>query len=294
MPSAFITGTSTGIGLETALLFARRGWRVYAGARNPGASEGLRKGMEDGLSLTPVALDVDNDESVRRAVAEVGPVDALVNNAGIGAVSPVELMPMEGIRALFETNFFGAVRLMQAMLPAFRARRAGAIVNITSVMGRVTLPTHGYYTATKFALAALTETLAMEVRSLGVRVVSVEPGVIVTPIWTKPGSEVPQVADYGQAEGRLARAFGAQLEGGAPPEIVAEAIYRAATEDGPVHVPVGEDAEVWIRAHADPDQWAAIFAEPDERRFEGRFTDLCGADVLNPPSLYARRRAAGG
>lgn len=294
MPTALITGTSTGIGLETALLFARRGYRVYAGARNAGASEGLQKGLADGLSLTPIALDVDNDDSVRRAVEEVGPVDVLVNNAGIGGAAPVELMPMGNIRALFETNFFGAVRMMQAMLPSFRERRAGAIVNITSVMARVTLPSHGYYAATKFALASLTETLAMEVRPLGVRVVSIEPGVIITPIWTKPGSAPPEVPEYSQAWARLMRAFGAQMEGGAPPEIVAEAVFRAATEDGPVHVPVGDDAEVLIRAHANPDEWASIFAEPDEQRFVDRFTALCGADVLNPPSLYARRRTGVG
>ena len=294
MPSALITGTSTGIGLETALLFARRGYRVYAGARNADASEGLQKGLADGLSLRPIALDVDNDVSVLRAVEEVGPVDVLVNNAGIGGAAPVELMPMASIRALFETNFFGAVRMMQAMLPSFRERRTGAIVNITSVMGRITLPSHGYYTATKFALASLTETLAMEVRPLGVRVVSIEPGVILTPIWSKPGAAPPEVPDYSQAWARLMRAFGAQMEGGAPPEIVAEAIFKAATEDGPVHVPVGDDAEVWVRAHAKPDEWASIFGEPDEQRFVDRFTDLCGADVLNLPSLYARRRTEEG
>ena len=294
MPSALITGTSTGIGLETALLFARRGYRVYACARDPGSSEGLRKAVADGLPLTSVALDVDNDASVLRAVERVGPVDVLVNNAGIGGAAPVELMPMENIRALFETNFFGAVRMMQAMLPSFRERRTGTIVNITSVMARVTLPSHGYYTATKFALASLTETLAMEMRPLGVRVVSVEPGVIVTPIWTKPGSSPPDIPDYNQAWERLMRAFGTQLEGGAPPEIVSDAVFRAATEDGPVHVPVGEDAEIWIRAHVNPEEWASIFAEPDEQRFVDRFTALCGADVLNPPSLYSRRRAAAG
>ena len=207
MPSVLITGTSTGIGLETALLFARRGYRVYAAARNPGASEGLQKGLANGLSLTSVALDVNSDESVRQAVAEVGPVDVLVNNAGIGDAAPVELMPMESIRALFETNFFGTVRMMQAMLPSFRERRAGAIVNIASVMGRVTLPNHGYYTATKFALTSLTETLAMEMRPLGVRVVSVEPGVILTPIWNKPVSAIPEVLDYAQAQARFMRAF---------------------------------------------------------------------------------------
>ena len=93
MLSALITGTSTGIGLETALLFARRGFRVYAGARNPAASEGLQRAVADGLSLTPIALDVDRDESVRQAVAQVGPVDVLVNNAGIASSAAVELMP---------------------------------------------------------------------------------------------------------------------------------------------------------------------------------------------------------
>jgi NAD(P)-dependent dehydrogenase (short-subunit alcohol dehydrogenase family) len=198
---------------------------------------------------------------------------------------------MESIRALFETNFFGSVRMMQAMLPSFRERRAGAIVNIASVMGRVTLPNHGYYTATKFALASLTETLAMEMRPLGVRVVSVEPGVILTPIWNKPVSATPDVPDYAQAQARFMRAFGAQMEDGTPPEVVAEAIFKAATEDGPVHLPVGEDSEVWVRAHTNHEEWVSIFAEPDEQQFADRFNDLCGADVLNPPSLYARRKA---
>jgi NAD(P)-dependent dehydrogenase (short-subunit alcohol dehydrogenase family) len=295
MPSALITGTSTGIGLETALLFARRGYRVYAGARNPKASEGLQRGLAEGLSLTPIALDVDSEESVRQAIAKAGPIDVLVNNAGIGGAAPIEQMPMDRIRALFETNVFGAVRMMQAVLPSLRQRRSGSIVNITSVMGRITLPSHGYYAATKFALAALTETLAMEVRPLGIRVVSIEPGVILTPIWSK-GARAPELPDYAQARARLGRTFGAQMEGGTPPDVVAEAAFKAATEDGPVHVAVGDDAEVLVaaQARARPDQWVSIFSERDEQRFVDRFTDLCGADVLNPPSLNARRKRSTG
>ena len=293
MLSALITGTSTGIGLETALLFARRGYRVYAGARNPAASEGLQRAVAEGLSLTPIALDVDRDECVRQAVAQVGPVDVLVNNAGIGSVAAVELMPMEKIRALFETNVFGTVRMIQAVLPSLRERRAGAIVNVTSIMGRMTLPCFGYYAATKFALAAISETLAMEVRPFGIRVASVEPGVILTPIWGKPQPAVPEVSDYGQGLARLSRTLGAQMEGGTTPDVVAEAIYRAATKDGPFHVPVGDDADVLVvaRARATPDEWISICAEPDEQRFVERFTQLCGADILNPPSLNARRKA---
>src|SRR5258707_12532090 len=114
MLSALITGTSTGIGLETALLFARRGFRVYAGARNSAASEGLQRAVADGLSLTPIALDVDRDEPVRQAVAQVGPVDVLGNNAGIASSGAAELMPMEETRALFESNVFGPEGLMLA------------------------------------------------------------------------------------------------------------------------------------------------------------------------------------
>jgi len=251
--------------------------------------------VAEGLSLTPIALDVDRDDSVRQVVAQVGPVDVLVNNAGIGGAAAVELMPMEKVRALFETNVFGAVRMMQAVLPSLRERRAGTIVNVTSMMGRITLPCHGFYAATKYALAAITETLAMEVKPFGIRVASIEPGVILTPIWTKRAPAVP-ASDYAQGVARLARTFGAQMEGGTTPDVVAEAIYRAATEDGPVHVPVGDDADVLVvaRARATPDEWVSIYADPDEQRFVDRFTHLCGADILNPPSLNARRKAAAG
>jgi NAD(P)-dependent dehydrogenase (short-subunit alcohol dehydrogenase family) len=294
MLSALITGTSTGIGLETALLFARRGYRVYAGARSPAASEGLQRAVGEGLPLTPIALDVDRDESVRQAVAQVGPVDVLVNNAGIAFSAAVELMPMEEIRALFETNVFGAVRMMQAVLPSLRERGAGAIVNVTSISGRITFPCTGYYAATKSAVAVLTETLAMEVRPFGIRVANIQPGVILTPMWGKREPAVPEVSKYGEGLARALSLFSAQMEGGTLPDVVAEAIYRATTEDGPLHVPVGDDADVLAaaRARATPDEWISIYAEPDEQRFVDRFTQLCGADILNSPSLNARRKAA--
>jgi hypothetical protein len=105
---------------------------------------------------------------------------------------------------------------------------------------------------------------------------------------------VPEVSDYGQGVARMSRSFLAQMEGGTLPDVVAEAIYRAATEDGPLRVPVGDDADVLAvaRARTTPDEWISIFAEPDEQRFVDRFTRLCGADILNPPSLNARRKAA--
>ena len=295
MLSALITGASTGIGLESAVLFAQRGYRVYAGARNPAASDGLQRAVAAGLAISPIVLDVDDDRSVQAAVARVGPVDVLVNNAGIGSAGPVELLPLEEVRAMFETNVFGATRMLQAVLPSMRTRRGGAIVNVTSMMGRLTLPCHGYYAATKFALAAISETLAMEVRPFGIRVAIIEPGVILTPIWGKRNPTLPAVTAYDQATSRLARTFGAQMQGGTTPDIVAGAIYLAATEDGPLHVTVGEDAEVMAAAHGRvaPDEWVSIYGEPDEQRFVDRSAALYGVDMLNPPSLRARRKSAG-
>jgi NAD(P)-dependent dehydrogenase (short-subunit alcohol dehydrogenase family) len=295
MPVALITGTSTGIGLETALLFARRGYQVYAGARTPASSDGLQHAVAEGLPLVPLALDVDDDDSVREATAHVGPVDVLVNNAGIGSAAPVELMPMAEIRTMFETNLFGAVRMMHAVLPSMRSRRRGAIVNVTSMLGRITLPGHGAYAATKFALSAFSESLAMEMKPFGVRVAVIEPGVVLTPIWGKRVVPFPEGHEYGPAMKRLMRVLGSQMEGGTLPDVVAAAIYDAATrKDSPLRIPVGEDAQVLAagRDKMTAEEWVSLYAEPDEPTFVARAQQVFGTDTLNPPSLNARRKAA--
>jgi len=295
MPVALITGTSTGIGLETALLFARKGYKVYAGARTPASSEGLQRARADGLPIVPLALDVDSDGSVRDAMERVEPVDVLVNNAGIGSAAPMELMPMDEIRAVFETNVFGAVRMMQAVLPTMRIRRQGVIVNVTSMMGRVTLPCHGSYAATKFALAAISESLAMEMKPFNVRVAIIEPGVILTPIWHKRTVALPEGHEYGFAMRRLMRVFGSQMEGGTLPDAVAAAIFDAATRpDSPLRIPVGADAEALAagRDNMSVDDWVSLYAEPDEEAFVARSEQAFGVDTLNPPSLNARRHGA--
>jgi len=295
MALAFITGASTGIGLETAILFARRGCRVCAGARRPAGSTGLQRATDEGLPITPVVLDVDSDESVRAAVARVGSVDVLVNNAGIGSAGAVELMPMAEIRALFETNVFGAARMMQAVLPAMRERRSGVIVNVTSTMARITLPCHGYYAATKCALFALSESLAMEMRPLGIRVAIIEPGVVLTPIWGKRAPEMPPMPEYRQGLDRLMRTFESQMEGGLTPDVVAEAIYGAAIGgDDRIRIPVGEDADVWAAARdrSTTEECVSLYAEPDDTRFAIRAEQMFGVDTLASPSLHARRSTA--
>src|SRR5260370_18672788 len=157
MQTALVTGTSTGIGRETALYFARQGYRVFAGARNP-------DNVERHSAIVPKQLDVDHDESVQACVREVlseaGGIDVLVNNAGVGLGSAVELAPLDRVRAMFETNFYGAVRMMQAVLPSLRGRRSGTVVNVTSVMGHLTLGCNVFYGAPKFPLQALKMSLA--------------------------------------------------------------------------------------------------------------------------------------
>ena len=291
MLTALVTGTSTGIGLETAFYFADRGYRVFAGARKP-------EPIENRPNILPVKLDVDQDESVRACVAEVlkeaGAIDVLVNNAGVGLAGAVEMVPLERVRRIFETNFFGAVRMMQAVLPSMRDRRSGTVVNVTSMMGHVTLGCHGFYSATKFALAAVSESLAIEVKPLGVKVAIIEPGVILTPIWNKAEAMMPDGHPYQQAMGRLFRIFGAQMDGGTKPDVVARAIYEAVCEGATkLRYAVGLDAEVIVAARdrMTAREWAALLTEEDEERFVSRAEEAFRVDLYNPPSLNARKSA---
>jgi NAD(P)-dependent dehydrogenase (short-subunit alcohol dehydrogenase family) len=288
MRKALVTGTSTGIGLEIALHFAREGYQVYAGARRP-------ETVEKHSNIVPVKLDVDDDESVRACVTGVGPVDVLVNNAGIGMAGTVEMVPMGKIRAMFETNFFGAVRMMQAVLPAMRERRSGTVVNITSIMGRMTLAGHGYYAATKHALAVVSDTLAAEVRSFGIRVAVIEPGVILTPIWDKAEYAMPADHPYQKVMGRLARLFGTQLDGPTMPDVVARATYEAVeTGAAKLRYPVGADAEVLAatRDRMTPAEWMDLMSIEEDADFVNVAEKAFGVDLYHPPSLNQRRANA--
>ena len=288
MQTALVTGTSTGIGRETALHFARQGYRVFAGARNPNT-------VERHPGIVPKQLDVDVDASVQACVAEVlseaRAIDVLVNNAGVGLASAVELAPLDRVRAMFETNFYGAVRMMQAVLPSMRERRSGTVVNVTSVLGHLTLGCHGFYAATKFALAAVSESLAIEAQPFGIRVAIIEPGVILTPIWSKAESVMPPDHSYTFALQRLMRLFESQLDEGTPADVVAQAIYGAVREGcTKLRYPVGLDAEALVQARdrMTAAEWVELMSEPDEQRFAARATKVFGTDLYNRPSLYKR------
>jgi NAD(P)-dependent dehydrogenase (short-subunit alcohol dehydrogenase family) len=171
MKTVLITGCSSGFGLETAQYFLDREWKVVATMRTP---------REDVLPrsehLRVIALDVTDADSIRRAVEEAGPIDVLVNNAGIGALGALEGISMATAREVFETNTLGTIAMTQAVLPQFRLRRAGVVVNVTSSVTLMPLPLLSVYTASKAAVNAFTESLALELKQFNVRVNLVLPG----------------------------------------------------------------------------------------------------------------------
>ena len=270
MASVLITGTSRGIGLEAALAFGRAGHRVRATMRNPSqAPELARRAAEEKLPITVTTMDVDNDESVRDGIAgiqkEHGPIDVLVNNAGVERAGSIEELPLAEFRAVMETNYFGALRCIQAVAPSMRKRGSGCIINVSSVAGRITSPPLSAYTASKWALEALSEALAGEMRTFGVRVVIVEPGIIDTAMARRIG-ESQDGTVYRQRD-RFAAMFTAALKNPVPPSLVAQKILEVA-ENGTWELrhPVGPDAVPfleWRKSFSD-EEWVELNASDDE------------------------------
>jgi NAD(P)-dependent dehydrogenase (short-subunit alcohol dehydrogenase family) len=273
MAIAVVTGTSTGIGLATAVTLARAGHTVYATMRNPktGGEELRGIAQREHLPLHIATLDVDSDESVRNAftkiLAEAGQIDVLVNNAGITVLSAVEETPIAAFRAIMETNYFGALRCIQAVLPGMRKRRSGCVVNITSVVGRLSLAPQAAYASSKFALEAASEALAQEMKAFGVRVAIVEPGVIATAIADKVQ---PPSADSNYPHGRrIYGLFKTSLENNpVSPYVVGEKIREIVESGGwKLRHPVGPDAEGFLawRASMNDEQWVEWGALSDEQ-----------------------------
>src|SRR5215475_8847089 len=187
-PAVVITGASTGIGAACARFLADRGFQVFAGVRNRQAGEALTTGRT--ARLTPIYLDVTEERSIQEAaelitrrVGDVG-LAGLVNNAGIAIGSPLEVIPIDLLRRQFEVNVFGQIAVTQAFLPLLR-KGHGRIVNMGSIAGRATIPLMGPYSASKFALEALTNALRLELQPWGIPVSVIEPGATATPIWEK-------------------------------------------------------------------------------------------------------------
>jgi NAD(P)-dependent dehydrogenase (short-subunit alcohol dehydrogenase family) len=254
---AVVTGSSSGIGLEAALTLARNGFDVYATMRDTGKAGQIQEAAK-GLPLRVLQLDVNEDESVKSAIdavlSEKGRMDVLVNNAGYGLVGAVEDLGMDELRAQFETNFFGLVRMTQAVLPAMRKQKSGTIINVGSIAGRVAFPTSPAYSATKFAVEGLSEAMSYELTPFGIRIAVIEPGMIKTNF--RNGIAMAKKAldpgsPYAPMLQKMSAMAGSLLENAAPAQLVADAVLQAATAPDPeFRYLVGRDAVGLAKARA--------------------------------------------
>lgn len=283
MAHVLITGAGAGIGMATALELARAGHTVFATMRDPVRLPELgRIAATEGLPISVHVMDVNSDESVKACFAALdsqgAAIDVLVNNAGIESHSPIEEQPLDGFKAVMETNYFGAIRCIHQVLRPMRERGSGCIVNVSSVSGRIAGSPLGAYTASKHALEALSEVLAGEVKPFGVRVAIVEPGIIDTrmahAIETPPASRYQQVRN-------MAALFQSSLSHPTPPSVVAKVI-REVIESGTWQLrhPAGPDAAPFLawRASLSDEEWVT-FNSLDAQAYKEAVKASFGMDV---------------
>jgi NAD(P)-dependent dehydrogenase (short-subunit alcohol dehydrogenase family) len=234
-----ITGASTGIGRATAILLASKGYKVFGGVRSPDRVQPL-----PGVEL--VRVDVRDDISVKACVDDVlgrsGRIDVLVNNAGYSLVGAVEETTIEQAQGLFDTNLFGIMRMIRAVLPAMRQAGLGLIVNVSSIAGFLPVPFMGLYASSKHAVEGLSESLDHEVRGFGIRVAVVEPGFTNTPIDTNSQQAEEPVAVYSEQSRRAISAIIGKVKAGPPPESVAETILKSIEKRFQLRHPAGREA----------------------------------------------------
>jgi NAD(P)-dependent dehydrogenase (short-subunit alcohol dehydrogenase family) len=284
MAIVVITGTSTGIGLATAVALGRAGNDVFATMRHPDKSPELQSiAVRESLPITILPLDVNDDESVAQAIKQIlaarGQIDVLVNNAGVGPLGSVEKLALSAFQQTMETNYFGALRCIQAVLPVMRARQSGCIINVSSVAGRIASSGQSAYCASKFALEALSEALAGEVKAYNIRVAIVEPGIIDTPIFNKVG-DLSAHNPYPHAR-RMDAIFTASLQHHVSPFVVGEQIQEIIVSNSwQLRYPIGPDAVGLLswRASLSDEDFANFGAMNDEAYCEYVLSNF-GLDV---------------
>src|ERR687896_1591586 len=243
---AVVTGSSSGIGFETALLLARSGFHTYATMRNLEKSKSITEiANTEKLPLQVVQLDVNDDISVKNAIdkivgaaAENKRIDVLVNNAGYGLVGAFEDLSVEEIKSQFETNFFGVIRLTQQVLPIMRKQKSGTIVNVSSGAGRIGFPGMSAYVSSKFALEGLSESMSYELEPFGIRVVIIEPGVIRTnfkknSVMSKKSLDNSSISPYSSIIQKMHASISSIVEHATPPEEVAKVILHPVISNNP-------------------------------------------------------------
>ncbi|MBJ7428870.1 MAG: SDR family oxidoreductase [Bacteroidia bacterium] len=247
--TVLITGSSSGIGNVTAKYFAQNGWNVAATMRHPEKDETL-KGNNN---IKLYTLDVLNEENIatviKQTIADFGKIDVIVNNAGYGAVGIFEAATAEQIKKQFDTNVFGVMNMIRAILPHFRANRNGHIINITSVGGIITFPIYSVYHGTKWALEGFTESLSFELKPFNIKVKNVEPGAIKTDFYSRSQDlfkkdGLTDYDNYATVTFKNTQQAGANAPG---PEVVAKVIFKAANDDNfKLRYPVGSGAPFLI------------------------------------------------
>ena len=253
---AVITGTSSGIGFETALALAREGYHTYATMRDITKSDKIKEiEKKESLKIDVLELDVDNEDSAKTAIQQIldqkQRIDVLVNNAGWGLWGCVEDVSVDEFRAQFETNFFSIIRLIQEVTPTMRKQGSGTIVNVSSVAGRIGFPASPAYISSKFALGGLSESLRLEMAPFGVNVVIIEPGVIKTnflnPMKMAKRSESDTV--YRDITVKVTSGVKMMAEMGTHPKEVADTIVKAVKNENPLpRYIVGNDASMFLEA----------------------------------------------
>ena len=252
---AVVTGSSSGIGYETALMLARNGFDTYATMRNMNKSKEITNvAKEENLLLRTLKLDVTDDDSVIEAfnniLNEKKSIDVVVNNAGYGLMGSIEDSSLDEIKAQFETNFFGAIRVMHKVLPIMRKQKTGTIVNVSSVAGRIGFPMGSSYVSSKFALEGLSESMSYELEQFGIKIILIEPGVINTNFSVvTPGKTVDTNSSYSHLMNKVQENLFSMITNGTPPKEVANVILHAITEENPERrYLVGNDAFELINA----------------------------------------------
>jgi NAD(P)-dependent dehydrogenase (short-subunit alcohol dehydrogenase family) len=260
---AVITGSSSGIGLESALVLARNGYTTYATMRSPDKDTSLKAAvLNESLPIRIVKLDVTNDSSVKNAIghiiSEVGMIDILVNNAGYGLGGALEDLSMEEIKSQYETNLFGLIRVIQAVLPTMRKHRSGRIINISSGAGIFGYPGGSAYVSTKFAVEGLSESIAYELEPFGIKVILIEPGFIRTNfgnamVIAKKAQD--SASPYSELMQKTMASTAELAKNASDAELVANIILDAASNPNPrLRYLAGKDVESWAAGKKNMDE----------------------------------------